>query len=422
MRIAILTSVFPSVSETFVVQHAADLVARGCEVHVFPERPPERAVDHPELRAADLLARRHLPPPLPAARLERVIGAARLALAHRAGPSGSLLRSLNPLCYGRSGASLSLLYRQLPFLRRGSYDVIHCHHGPIALQAVRLRQLGVLRGPIVATFHGHDVNVATRRGGPAMYAPLFRSASLLLANSGFLRRRLLALGAPPPLLLRHAVGVRPGDFAPAARPRHGELRVASVARLVEAKGVDVALAAVARLARRHPRLRYRIAGDGPEREALGRRASELGIADRVDFLGALPHDAVRRLLADSDVFCLPSVRGRDGSEESQGLALVEAQAAGLPVVASAIGGIPESLCDGETGRLVPERDPEALADSLDALLASPARRAAMGRAARAFAARHFDRDALADRLLRLYREVVPRPRSRAGPRAPASAR
>jgi colanic acid/amylovoran biosynthesis glycosyltransferase len=419
VRIAVLTSEFPSVSETFVLQHVADLVARGHEVDVFPERAPAAAVDHPELRGGALLERRHLPPPMPRARLARLLGAARLAL-RAGGGAAPLLRSLNPLAFGRHGTSLALLYRQQPFLPPRAYDVVHCHHGPVALTALRLRRLGVLSGALVASFHGHDANVAPRAGGPRMYAPLFRDARLLLANSEFLRGRLLALGAPPERVVRHPVAVRVEDFA-AARPdlaRDGELRVVSVARLVEAKGIDVALRAVARLAPLHPGLRYRVAGEGPERARLERLAAELGIARRVAFLGALPHDAVARLLAGANVFCLPSVVGRDGSQEAQGLALVEAQASGLPVVASAIGGVPESLCGGVSGELVPARDPEALARALGALLASPERRAAMGAAGRAFAVRHFDRRVWAERLERHYREIAAR---RAAPPARASA-
>lgn len=415
MQIAVLTSEFPSVSETFVLQHVADLVERGHEVDVFPQRGADGPL-HPEVRAQDLLARRFLPPPMPPGRGRRLADAARLALEHPGPDRWALLRSLAPWRFGRQGLSLSLLYRQVPLLarRRGrgaqdgrAYDVVHGHHGPVGLEAAHLQRLGVLRGPLVTSFHGHDVNVAPKAGGTRMYAPLLRRASLLLVSSEFVRARLLALGAPAERVRRQPVGIRPGDFTP-ARPEHApdELRLLSVGRLVEVKGFAVALRAVARLAPAHPRLRYVLIGDGPLRPALEAQARRLGIASRVRFAGALPHDAVRRELARAHLYCQPSVRGADGAEEGQGLAVIEAQASGLPAVASRSGGLPESVRDGDTGLLVAPGDDGALARALGTLAADAGRRAALGRAARRFATREFDRATLTDRLLAHYAAVA----------------
>ena len=272
----------------------------------------------------------------------------------------------------------------------------------------------MLSARLATSFHGHDVNVAPRHRGPNLYAPLFREANLLLANSDFTRERLLALGAPSQRLLVQPMGVDLDLFRPGERTESGQLQIVSVGRLAEEKGFEIALRAVARLALRHERLHYRIVGDGPRRAQLERLASDLGIGQRVEFVGALPHDAIRAHLVRGDVFCLPSLTGHDGAQESQGLALVEAQACGLPVVASAIGGIPESLRDGVTGYLVPERNPVALADRLEPLLACPERRRSMGAAARAFVARHFDRRILADRLIERYERLqhAPHPSGR----------
>ena len=411
MRIAILTDRFPSVSETFVLHHAVDLLERGHEVEVYAERGDAEVV-HPELRRHGLGERLRLPPPMPVARPARVRGAWRLLRNATPADAARLLHSVDPLRFGRQGASLTLLYRQVPFLGSAPYDVVHCHHGPVGLLATRLRRLSVLRGPLVTSFHGFDLNVAPRHGGPNLYAPLFRQASLLLVNSDFLGARALALGAPSRRLVRHPVGVDPASFRPARRVERPRARrqLLSVGRLVEAKGFDVALRAVARLAGRHPDLHYAIAGDGPQRGALQALAMRLGIGNRVRFEGAVDHGRVRALHAESDLFCLPSVPGRDGAEESQGLSLVEAQSSGLPVVASDLGGVPQSLRDGVTGHLVPPRDAEALARALSGLLDAPERRAAMGREGRRFVLRHFDRHRLADRLVSLYETLAGQPR------------
>ncbi|UCE85641.1 MAG: glycosyltransferase [Deltaproteobacteria bacterium] len=418
MRIALLVNEFPAASETFVLDHVCALIERGHRVDVFPERPyAPPAVIHPELAAYACLDRSHFPPPMPSARVARALAGARLVFSSGAVHAASMFRSVNPLAYGRQGPSLALLFRQVPFHGSEPYDVVHCHHGPVGVVGANLLRLGVLRGRLVVTFHGFDANVVPRIGGADVYTRLFRKADLITVNSEFLRGRLRALGAPEDRLARLPMGVDPAAFAPAStlraadpgRSTGDEIRLLSVARLVEEKGIAFALRAVARLAPRFPGLRYQVIGEGPLRGSLERLARQLGISDRVVWLGALPRDRVRAYYADAHLFALPGVRARNGAEESQGLALIEAQASGLAVVASDVGGIPESLRNGRTGFLVPERDVEALAERIAALIRRPGLRAAMGRAGRAFARRHFDRNVLVDRLVSLYEEVVGRP-------------
>lgn len=436
VRIAFLVSEFPSTSETFVLGQIGALLERGHEVDVYPERACAGApIRHPELLRYGLVARSHYPPPIPERRRARVRAAARLLRASGVAHLPPLLRSLNPVAYGRHATSLALLFRQVPFLESAPYDVVHCHHGPIGLLGAKLRRLGVLRGRLVTSFHGFDANVVPRILGERVYHPLFRAADLVTVNSEFLRRRVRALGAPENRLRRLPLGVdlaafSPGPGAPGAQGARGtatanaEIRLLSVARLVDEKGIAFALRAVARLAPRYPGLRYQIVGDGPLRRPLERLVRELGLRSRVELLGAQPHDRVRACYGRAQLFASPSVVSGNGAQESQGVALIEAQACGLPVVASAIGGIPESLLHERSGYLVPERDVDALATRLAELIERPGLRAAMGSTGRAFVAETFDRHALADRLVALYEEVVrsrPRRVGVRGARAPAEA-
>ena len=166
-----------------------------------------------------------------------------------------------------------------------------------------------------------------------------------------------------------------------------------VGRLAAQKGVATLLDAV-------PLLRTRAAvvlvGDGPQRAALERQAGHLG-PDRVHFQGFVPHAEVPAWLTAADVLVLPSIY------EELGSVLLEAMAAGLPVVASAVGGIPDAL--GDAGRLVPPSDPVALAAAVDELLDDPALAAELGEAARRRATA-FSWDTLAGRVLDVYRQVV----------------
>jgi len=188
------------------------------------------------------------------------------------------------------------------------------------------------------------------------------------------RVRVVPLGADPGMF--HP-GVDPGPF----RVRHRiESRpwLLTVARLVPHKGIDTALAALTALP---PEVGYLVAGEGPDRLRLEALSRQLGLADRVRFLGAVSDAELPALHRSATIYV--GLSRESGSEgEGFGLSLVEAQATARPVVASLSGGIPDAVEDGVAGLLVPPEDPAAAAAAIAALLQDPARAAALGRAGR----------------------------------------
>jgi colanic acid/amylovoran biosynthesis glycosyltransferase len=181
----------------------------------------------------------------------------------------------------------------------------------------------------------------------------------------------------------------------------------TVARLVEKKGIDVALRALGSLRDELPGIRYEVIGDGPLRAELGSLAVSLGIADRVRFAGAVTNDAVQQAMRDADLFVLPSLTAPSGDEEGTPTVLFEAAYAGLPVLATRHAGIPDVVADGESGVLVEENDPAALADGLRTVLAARERWPAMGEAGRRLIIErgHLTAD-VAARLEALYLELL----------------
>ncbi len=139
---------------------------------------------------------------------------------------------------------------------------------------------------------------------------------------------------------------------------------------------------------RIPDVELVVVGDGPLRAELEKLSGELG--GDVRFMGALPSERVKSELDAARVFCLPSVRAANGDAEGYGRVLLEAQAAGVPVVSSALGGAREGFLHGETGYRVAEGDIADLADRLTELLAQPDKASAMGMAARRFVCARFD--------------------------------
>lgn len=173
-----------------------------------------------------------------------------------------------------------------------------------------------------------------------------------------------------------------------------------IGRLVRDKGFDIALSALPAILRRRPDVRLRIAGDGPLRELLMQQAARLGVSRAVEFLGWVSPARVASLLAASSILLIPS------RAEALPLVGVQAALAARPVVAAAVGGIPELVIDRETGILVEPDSPEALAGAVLDLLERPDQAERLGRAARSLGCERFRLERVVDAYEALYRRVV----------------
>lgn len=291
--------------------------------------------------------------------------------------------------------------------------LIHAHFGIEGVYALPLARR--LRVPLITTFHGFD---ATLAAGAFLASPawaqyplrrreLARAGDLFLCASAFIRERVLALGFPEARTRTHYIGVDCESIRP-RDPLEEMPLILHVARLVPVKGTRYLLHAFAALAPRHGGVRLAVIGDGPLRRSLHRLAAALGIADRVQFLGALGHGQVLEWMRRAALLVLPSIRTGTGREEGLGMVLIEAAATGLPVIGSAVGGIPECIVEGQTGYLVPERDAGALAGRIGELLDDPARRQRMGAQGRSLIERRFDARRQTADLEDLYDSVLAR--------------
>jgi len=291
---------------------------------------------------------------------------------------------------GNTRPYLRLMARQRPSL-------IHAHFGIEGVSALALaRQLGL---PLVTTFHGFDATLKPHimLGSPAWFRypllrhKLAREGNLFLCASAFIRQRLLETGFPESRTHTHYIGVDCQTIRPRELAEERPL-ILHVARLVEVKGTAYLLRAFATVARQHDQARLLIIGDGPLRRRLQALAASLGVRDRVEFLGALPHAEVLAWMRKAAMLALPGIRTATGREEGLGMVLLEAAATGLPIIGSRVGGIPECILDGRTGFLIPERDASALAERMSKLLENPVGRHQMGAAGRALVESRFNID------------------------------
>lgn len=184
------------------------------------------------------------------------------------------------------------------------------------------------------------------------------------------------------------------------------MKIITIARLVEKKGIEYAIKAIAKVAENHPNIIYNIAGDGPLRESLEKLILDLKISDNVKLLGWMTQEQVRQLYVDSHIFVLPSVTAATGDREGQALVLQEAQAMGLPVVSTLHNGIPEGVLEGKSGFLVPERDVDALAEKIGYLVENPEIWTQMGQHGRKFVEERYDIKQLNKQLVEMYEKLL----------------
>ena len=409
MRVAFLTALFPVRSDIPFLNQLVGLVERGHQVDVYADGPQPGGPFHPDVARLGLQSLTRYPRRWPAGRLERWRAAAGVLLAHRGSERRTLLRALDPSLFWHRAWTLDQLRRTERFLPVRPYDICYCAFGMDAPHALRLRRLGVLGGQLVVAFRGADTTKYVARRGPRVYARTFHHARLLLPVCDFLGRRLVELGAPPERVVVHRTGIdlRRWPYREQEPRADGRLRLVTVGRLVEKKGIEYVLRAVRTLLDQGHEVEYRILGDGPRRDRIAGLIAELRLEDRVELHGRRAEAEVREGLHHADVLVAASVTAADGDEEGIPNVLKEAMASGLPVVGTRHAGIPELVEDGVSGLLVPERDEAALADALGRLARAPEGWAAMGRAGRRTIEMDYDIDRLNDRLAGLLEGLIP---------------
>lgn len=310
----------------------------------------------------------------------------------------SMRRRVDPI------ADISALWQIYRHLRTHPCDIVHTH----------ISKAGIL-GRLAAHWAGVPIALHTYHGVPGEWegagraARIFRycetraarSTDRLVAVSNAVKEGLwgMSIGKNSHWQVIYN-GVSPSFFESVewtAPPIETPFLLA-VGSLTQEKGVEVLIEALAELRRDYPDLRLCLLGDGPLRDALGRRVTEMGLADRVHFAG-LTED-VRPWLKYCSLLVAPSL------SEGMGLAALEAMAMGRPVVASGVGGLLELVTDGETGRLVRPGDAHHLAEQIAALLCDPSECTRLGNNGRERARECFSLDRSIGQLQDLYEALV----------------
>ncbi len=266
------------------------------------------------------------------------------------------------------------------YLRRNRVATVLAEYGPTGAAVAEACQRA--RVPLVTHFHGfdaHDRRILAEYG--AAYGRMFAAAGAVVAVSRDMERQLLGLGCPREKLHYNPYGVDPEVFAPAAAGANPP-RFLAVGRFVDKKAPHLTLLAFRQVAASQPEARLQMIGDGDLCEACKQLARSLGLGDKVEFLGPRAHAEVAAAMRQARAFVQHSVTTSWGDMEGTPVAVLEAGAAALPVVATRHAGLQEAVVHGKTGFLVAEGDVDGMAVHMLALARDPDLAAHLGRRGR----------------------------------------
>ncbi len=408
MRIAFIVIRFPVLSEKFIVNQITGLIDRGHEVDIYTRIWGDVSKVHSDVEKYQLLDRTYLlQPRIPKNIFWRAIKGIVLLSTNFYKDPLLVLRSLDFFKYGKQALSLRLLYRVIPLLKK-SYDIVHCQFGTASDLGIEFQNLTAPQSKLITTFRGYDISYILQEKGDRVYDRLWKTGDLFLANCEFFKQRVIELGGSSQKTFVHRSGLDCNKFI--FTPRHpspdGKVRIVTTGRLVEKKGIEYAIHAVAKQAKIYPNIEYNIIGDGELKADLIQLIQKLNIGDIVKLLGWENEQEIIEILDRCHIFIAPSVSAKDGNQDAPINVLKEAMAMGLPVISTYHGGIPELVEDGLSGFLVPERDADAIAEKLNYLIEHPEVWHSMGKAGRTRVEEKYDLNKLNDELVKIYQQLL----------------
>ncbi|RBP45939.1 glycosyltransferase involved in cell wall biosynthesis [Roseimicrobium gellanilyticum] len=281
-------------------------------------------------------------------------------------------------------------YDLVELLKADKPDLVHVYYGHKAVHY--LDMLEAWGGPFVVSFHGVDVSKFLDQ--PEYVAKLktvFKKANLVMARSQSLLDRLEELGCPADKLRMNHTPIPLEHLQAEVRqpPKDGQWRLVQACRLIQKKGILTTLKALAIVKQKHPLVRYVLCGEGPLKPKIEETVHKLGLEDNVEMLGWLDQQQLLEQYRIAQMFLHPSQKTKEEDQEGIPNSMLEAMATGLPVVATMHGGIPEAVHSGEDGLLVPEKNPEELAQAILKIMETPSELARLSQNAAASVRENF---------------------------------
>jgi colanic acid/amylovoran biosynthesis glycosyltransferase len=352
MKVVFFVDSFPKLSETFILQQITTLIDSGFDVRIVAQTKGPDSEMQPVVEAYNLMKKVTFIP----------IIKNPLKLLAKSVPF--YIRRVTKL-YGYDFLSKYnlLMLAYVPFLSELNLDrndVVVCNFGPNGIKAANLARFGKDFKQITI-FHGYDLSSFIKSSSKNVYREVFKQSDSVLSISNFWKERLVELGCPEDKLLVYRMGIDLNEFKPSTK-KEDKFTFISTGRMVEKKGFEYSIRAFARISQQLEKdVEYVIIGDGPMMKDLERLTESLGVNQQVHLVGSKSADEVKALLQGSDVYVLPSVIASNGDMEGIPVSMLEAEATGIPVIATNHSGVSEGMIEGLTGFLINEKDVAGLA-------------------------------------------------------------
>ncbi|MCH7823684.1 MAG: glycosyltransferase [Acidobacteria bacterium] len=387
IRIGYVVKRFPRLSETFIANEILELERLGAEVTVLALRSPDEVVEHGWLKSIRAEVVTWDRPSLSLA-WEQLKDRSKRTPARREEIREAVVRAFDhPLRSGRRYLAEAVKIAQVT--RDRGLQHLHAH---FANHPAFVAMLTHLITGIPYSFTAHAKDIYATGPTPALWRQQVQDAAFAVTVSEANRAYLADILGPGLIDKLHCLynGVDLKRIQRGSFRLDGRLRMLFVGRLIEKKGADILIDAVAQLHHRGLDCSCTLIGSGELEDALRDRARRLALGGIVHFESKLPHEEIIRRMQAADLFVLPCRVAANGDRDALPTVLLEAMATGLPCVSTPINGVPEIIEHGRTGVIVPENDPQALAAAIGSLFKDPLLRRQMGAAARSRAEERFD--------------------------------
>lgn len=401
MKILVITKVFPSISETFIIQSTKELIRLGNEVRIMAKYG-DFSLIHPDIKNYNPLSCLQFYN-IPQSFQKRTLFYFS-TLYNTLLDSKKIFFKCNNLFSQKfsdilSGRTIFYYSSIKKFSYLFPFDIANVHFDTNAHIAIILKKIGIVKF-ISVNFHGNDLRAGLKN--PKIYKGIVNKVNLIIANSEYMKRELIKIGFPENKIIVYSPGIdlKKFPYYPPEKNRKN-IKIITIARLSLEKGHILALEAINELIKNKKLpIEYFIIGDGVLRKKLEEFIEKNSLKDKVFLLGAKIYPETIEIMKDMDIFLLPSI------EETFGYVLLEAMATGLPIIAPKVGGVPEIVKDGENGILFKKRETKELCKAIEYMVTNKEKWIFFSKNGRALVEKYFDGEKCGEKLNFIFYDMI----------------
>ena len=410
MKIAFILDSFPKVSETFVLNQILSLIDAGVDISIFVLNKSKENIIHEKYHEYELINKTTYAVRMPDNTIIKYMKGLLIFLKYFMFKPLVVFKLLNFYKYNREAINLRLLYYSYMFYKKdNNFDIIHAHFGPIGNIAVKLLETKAIKGKLVTTFHGYDINKHEIISKPNFYKKLIKRGNLFIVNSRFAFEKLLKIG-----FLKEKIQILPNPidcdfFKNIDKSFYNTddiLNVLTVGRLSEEKGHIYSLDAIKILLDKGFKIKYDIVGSGLLFDNLNNFIVKNKLQENIILHGSKNQNEILEFYKNADIFLLPALVSSTNEVDTQAIVLQEAQAMKLPVVTTFVGGIPEGVVQNETGFLIEQRNYKEIVKIIIFLIENYENIKIMGMNGPKYIYKKYNNDVVTKKTLECYRTLL----------------